>query len=89
MPPQEMPDGQGRMIESAEVAHPQPPHHPLRTKGPRKGYRLGPVPYHLAGGRLYDDEFLRFVTAAVKEYTRGSPNRSKASCSTARAASVA
>ena len=36
MPPQEMPDGQGRMIESAEVAHPQPPHHPLRTKVHRR-----------------------------------------------------
>lgn len=42
----------------------------LEQPGPRKGYRLGPVPYHLAGGRLYDDEFLRFVTAAVKECAR-------------------
>lgn len=42
----------------------------LEQSGPRKGYRLGPVPFHLAGGRLYNDEFMRFVSAAVEECAR-------------------
>lgn len=42
----------------------------LEQSGPRKGYRLGPVPFHLAGGKLYDDEYMRFVSATVKECAR-------------------
>jgi len=42
----------------------------LEQSGPRKGYRLGPVPFHLAGGKIYNDEFMRFVSAAVKECAR-------------------
>lgn len=42
----------------------------LEQSGPRKGYRLGPVPFHLTDGKLYDDEYMRFVSATVKECAR-------------------
>lgn len=42
----------------------------LEQSGPRKGYRPGPAPFHLAGGKLYDDEFMHFVSAAVRECAR-------------------
>ncbi len=42
----------------------------LEQSGPRKGYRLGPVPFRLADGKIYNDEFMRFASAAVKECAR-------------------
>ena len=30
----------------------------LEQSGPRKGYRLGPVPFRLADGKIYNDEFM-------------------------------
>ncbi|MBS1371733.1 MAG: helix-turn-helix domain-containing protein [Lentisphaeria bacterium] len=42
----------------------------LEQAGSRKGYRLGPVPFHLAGGKLYDDGFMRFASAVVRDCAR-------------------
>ncbi len=42
----------------------------LEQSGPRKGYRPGPVPFLLAGGKLYDDDYMRFVSSMVRECAR-------------------
>ena len=42
----------------------------LEQSGARKGYRPGPVFYLIAGGKLYDDEFMRFARTEIRECAR-------------------
>ena len=42
----------------------------LEQNGVRKGYRPGPMPYLVAGGKLYNDEFMQFASTEIRECAR-------------------